>query len=295
MEPSTLTTPHSQPDAPREVLELDPELVQEAPGNRTVDFDSAADAELLASMRVEGQLIPGIVVEDDSGGLTCMAGHRRRAACKELGLKFRAIKLTGPVDRARIIEVKLTENVIRKALPKEEVAADILAYMAIKKCSQEEAGRRFGFSASKTSKLVSPVKRWAPDLLEDLPKVGLDVATKIARLPTHEQQREAINKAIRGPRKMKRDAVGRMVRGMLNEEPRRNRKQRTRLPGGTDMSYSALASFRSDCLLAAKVAKLALRDKQGPDAFPALLAAELAKRDRRAMRGEVRSPVLLPV
>ena len=118
-----------------------------------------------------------------------------------------------------IIKIRLTENVIRKAMSPREIAADIELYMKLTGCTQAEAGEHFGFSPAKISKLLS-LKSLAPDLhpLVDSGKLCGDVARIIASLPTPEMQKELAERVQRND--MRRDAVERVAAAMRGSKPK---------------------------------------------------------------------------
>jgi ParB/RepB/Spo0J family partition protein len=206
-------------NAPQEeVREFDPALCAPAPGNRVV---SPADVEdLLPTMAEFGQKQPGIVYDNPEkpGHLCVAAGNRRLLACRILGIKFKAVRYPGPLTPLDIIKIRLTENVLRKAMSPREVAADLEAYMELANATQEEAASVFGMSPATASKLLS-LKKLAPDLLPlvDSGQLCKDTARIIAALPTHEQQRELAERAVR--LNMKRDAVERAAATMKGKKP----------------------------------------------------------------------------
>lgn len=197
-----------------EVELFDPATILPALGNRPVSPSDVED--LLPTMGDPGigQRQPGIVYDNPErpGHLFCAAGNRRLLACRILGTPFKAIRIPGPVTALDIIKIRLTENVIRKAMSPREIAADIEEYIRLAKVTQAEAAAYFGFSPAKASKLLS-LKNLIPELhpLVDGGSLCGDVARIIASLPP-EQQKELAERAVKND--MKRDAVEKVAAAM---------------------------------------------------------------------------------
>jgi len=84
-------------------------------------------AELAASISRIGLINP-LVVAPDGGRYRLIAGHRRYAACRRVGLKEVAVRITG-TDQREICEVALAENLFRKDLSPIEMAVAVVALM----------------------------------------------------------------------------------------------------------------------------------------------------------------------
>lgn len=78
---------------------------------------------LAASIRRIGVLVP-LVCRRDADGLHLVAGHRRLAAARQVGLKSVPV-VVGEYDNAQSSEVSLAENLFREDLTAVEVAAGI--------------------------------------------------------------------------------------------------------------------------------------------------------------------------
>ncbi|MCE9564620.1 MAG: ParB/RepB/Spo0J family partition protein [Planctomycetes bacterium] len=208
-----MTTP---PEDPTRVLELHTDDVIAAPGNRPVSPDSVSD--ILPSMQAFGQQVPGIVYLAPDGKYICGAGHRRLLCCRILGMRFKAILASGPMSEVELIRLRLTENVIRKAMTPREIAADIEQYITLAKVTQAEAAEHFGFSTSKVSKMLS-LKNLAPEIhpLVDSGKLCGDVARIIASLQVGQQKNLADRAVANG---WKRDTVEREAKKLRGEKPK---------------------------------------------------------------------------
>ena len=94
-------------------------------GGAVVRPPTAEEYEALReSIREHGQLVPALV--DPSGKI--LAGHTRKRACDELGIKLQSIVYQGPPENAR--DVALAENFVRRHLRASDrrraIAAEII-------------------------------------------------------------------------------------------------------------------------------------------------------------------------
>lgn len=80
-----------------QIVELDPDIILPSRIQDRYDeaYEAEAVAEMVASMRLRGQILPGLVrpIKDEQGAdaLEIVFGRRRQAAARLLGFKFRAI------------------------------------------------------------------------------------------------------------------------------------------------------------------------------------------------------------
>lgn len=224
------------PEVGNVILELDPPDIITPADNRVITPESLSD--LLPSMRKIGQQVPGIVFPSPTmpGKFICAAGNRRLACCRFLGIKFKAVAIHGQVSKAELRRLRITENVLRKAMTPFELAADIAAHVQETECTQDEAAEFFGLSSGQVSKLLSVPKRLAPDLHQHVQNFDVcrDVARIISSLPTHEMQREVMKRAI--DHDMKRDAVEALAKKMRGAD--RTKQKTIKLSG---CGVSALA------------------------------------------------------
>jgi hypothetical protein len=101
--------------------------------------------DLLASLPVHGQLLPGVCARGPDGRLVCIDGNRRLAACRALRRGFLTIILDRMVGKAEAIETRLTANFIRRNMTLKQIGQDVAEYMDATGCTQKEAGARLGF------------------------------------------------------------------------------------------------------------------------------------------------------
>lgn len=217
------------------LVELDPNDVLPAPGNREVTAESVTD--LVESVRKVGQLYPGVVYPDPelAGKYRAGDGNRRLLACRILGKKFKALVSDQPLSKAEVRRIRVTSE-IRKSLTSDEIADDIEAHIAETGCTQAAAAAFFGKSAGGVSKLLLPNKKLDPSLVEETKGYCRDVRRIIASLPTPEKQRELAAKLkaiVDEGGTIKRDLVevwAVQIRG--GEKPKKVKSVRAEYDGG---------------------------------------------------------------
>src|SRR5262249_24981052 len=152
-----------------------------------------------------------------------IAGNLRCFCCNVLSIPFKAILVKGEVSEAGLIKLRLTENEVREAMSLFERADDFQRYRQLEGCTQAELAEKLHLSEALISRTLRTSKNLAPDLrpLVDNFTVRPSVAILVASLPTHELQREAMERAANGP--MKRDAVAAMVARMKGKKPKQPR------------------------------------------------------------------------
>lgn len=257
------------------VLDLHSDDVFTPKANRLVTPESVSD--LLPSMIKIGQQVPGIVYPhpEQPGKWICAAGNRRLLCCRILGKKFKAIVAKGPVTKAELRRMRVTENCLRKAMTSFEIAAEIQEHIKETNCSQEAAAEFFSLSTGQVSKLLSTPRRLDPSLhsLVQNFTVCQDVARIVSTLPTHERQREVMKRVI--DHDMKRDAVAALVKS-LHRGDREARPKAMRLKAGgveavvKNPTLEAVQAFAEGLLAAVK--KLA-KDKSEIHYLPSVLAS----------------------
>jgi len=215
------------------VLLLDPKLCHPAAGNRTPTMELVAPR-LLPSIAEIGQQVPGIARPHPARQeeFEVIAGNLRCFCCAVLNIRFKAILVNGEVSEAALIKLRLTENEVREAMSLFELADDFQRYLQLEGCTQAQLAEKLHLSEAVISRTLRISKNMAPDLrpLVDNFTVRPSVAFLIASLPTHELQREAMDRAVKGP--MKRDAVAAMVARMKGKKPKQARPAKGKTPGG---------------------------------------------------------------
>jgi ParB/RepB/Spo0J family partition protein len=211
--PTDKPKPVAQSDSVRQV---DPNLCDPAAGNRTPTPELVA--RLMQSIAAIGQQVPGMIRPHPAlpGRYEVIMGSLRSYCCARLGLKFRAIEVATDVPPERMIQLRFAENDVREAMSILDVADDMAAFMRLTGCTQAQLAERLHVSPSKVSGALRTAKDLAPELREMVANFAVvpGVATLIAKLPTHELQREAMARATQTVPPMTRDAVAEMVARM---------------------------------------------------------------------------------
>ncbi len=177
------------PEGRRPVLDLDPDVGDPPPGNRAVADDELA--ELLESMRREGQLVSGIASRHptEPGRHIRAAGNRRARCCQLLGIPWRAEFIDRVLTPRELIRIRVGENVHRKNPSPFELCEDVTAMM-------REGG--FGTWAEVAAELalspatisrITTVRRYTPEQRERAKLVVPTVCWLIAPLMPQERER----------------------------------------------------------------------------------------------------------
>ncbi len=239
----SLTDPAAATDATADsstsrIWLLDPKLCHPATGNRIPTMELVAPY-LLPSIADIGQQVPGIVRPHPAKPeeFEVLAGNLRCFCCNVLNIPFKAILISGDVSEARLIKVRLTENGVKEAMSVFDMADDLQRYMQLESCTQTQLGEKLHLSETMISRTLRTSKNMAPDLrpLVDNFTVRQSVAILIASLPTHELQRQAMDKAIKGA--MTRDAVAALVARMKGKKPKQPRVAKGKTPGGMTWAF----------------------------------------------------------
>jgi ParB family chromosome partitioning protein len=116
------------------------------------EYDSAAIAELVGSLKEHGLLQP-IVVRQVNGGYQLIAGDRRLRAAKQAGWKTVPVQVRHADDR-QVAELAIVENLQRRDLNALEKAASFQQYLERWKCTQEELAKRLNIDRSTVANLI---------------------------------------------------------------------------------------------------------------------------------------------
>lgn len=140
-------------EAAGRVLQLPLELISRNRHQPRHDFEPAELEELAQSIRANGVLQPVLVFED--GGLyTLIAGERRWRACQLAGLKsIPAIQRERP-DEAGLMRLALLENIQRQDLHPLDLASGFRTLIEEHGMTQEELGQALGMSRPAVSNLL---------------------------------------------------------------------------------------------------------------------------------------------
>ena len=227
------------PTSGSSVLPLDPKKCHPAPGNRTPTMELVA-ARLLPSIADIGQQVPGIVRDHPAkaGEFEVLAGNLRCFCCGILNIPFKAQKIGGDVSESAVIKLRLTENEVRESMGLFELADDMLRYQQLEGCTQAQLAEKLHLSEALISRTLRTSKNMAPDLrpLVDNFTIRPSVAFLIASLPTHDLQRQAMDKAVQGD--LKRDAVAALVSRLKGKKSKKPRPAKGKTAGGLSWCYS---------------------------------------------------------
>jgi len=107
----------------RKIEEIPIEKIEAGEHELRVEVENETLFSLAASIRRIGVLVP-LVCRRDAGRIFLVAGHRRLAAAKSVGLDKVPV-IMGEFDAAQTCEVSLAENLFRQDLTAVEVAAGV--------------------------------------------------------------------------------------------------------------------------------------------------------------------------
>jgi len=139
---------------------------------REVDRDEGFQ-DLVASVRRLGVLQPVVVREGDEG-FVLVAGHRRLAAAKEVGLEVIPVTVAvGPEKRDR--EIAFAENLFRKDMSAVETAAALRDVLESERMSIEELARAVQRSVHWVERMVSMCE-WPSEVLLAVHQGAVSVA-----------------------------------------------------------------------------------------------------------------------
>ncbi|MBP3958406.1 ParB N-terminal domain-containing protein [Gemmata sp. G18] len=211
----------------QQIIELNPFDCLPPPDNRAVTTEDVLA--MAASFRANGgQLQPAIVCVHPElpDKQMLLDGFIRNETCKLLGLKLKAVKVDRPFTKAEQAKLRLTANVIRKAMSPLEVANDIMLFIKEEGCTQTEAGEKIGLPQPTVSKYLT-VRNLPEDLRQLIldKKLDFNAAYAVATLPTLEMKREAARKIVEGGLK-KDDAIA-LVNSMKGKkQPKQPKKKK---------------------------------------------------------------------
>jgi ParB family transcriptional regulator, chromosome partitioning protein len=144
-------------EAFEQVLQLPLETIGRNRNQPRREFDAEELAELAASIRENGVLQPVLVFED--GGLyTLIAGERRWRAAREAGLKAIPAIVRPRVDGRELMKLALIENIQREDLNPLDLASGYRALIEDYGMTQEELARGLGLSRSAVANVLRLIK-----------------------------------------------------------------------------------------------------------------------------------------
>jgi ParB family chromosome partitioning protein len=125
------------------LAELSLDLIDPDPNQPRKDLGNLSD--LALSIREHGLIQPIVVEPNDTGRFRILAGERRFAACRSLGLTTIPSLIRSAVEQSRL-ELQLVENLHRKDLHPLEEARAFKRLMDEFNLTQRDMARRLGKS-----------------------------------------------------------------------------------------------------------------------------------------------------
>ena len=192
-------------------------LIDPDPKQPRKDLGDLTD--LAMSIREHGLLQPLIVEAVDGGRYRILAGERRFAACRSLGMETVPSIVRTVAEQSRLV-LQLIENLQRKDLHPVEVAQAYQRLMSEFNLTQRDLARRVGKSLTTVNESLR-ILEVPPDVLADVRTSehgSKSVLIEIAKAPEPETQRALWQQAkdghltARDTRDAKRKAKGKLPR-----------------------------------------------------------------------------------
>jgi ParB family chromosome partitioning protein len=229
------------------LLMLDIDRIQ--PGRHQPRSDFGGLEGLVASIKENGIVQP-VVVRQEAGGFSLIAGERRWRAAQLAGIQ-RIPAIVRKVSDDRLLEIALVENIQRKELNPIEEARAYEILLGEMKLSQTEVARRVGRDRSYISNSLRLLK--LPEKVQELVRdggVSFGHAKVIMAIPgstTQIRVAEEISRNLLSVREAER-----MVAGILGRQGRKGRDRSAAGGAGADPNVGA-AEDRLCRALATKV------------------------------------------
>ena len=148
-------------------------------------YGPALLADLTASVREHGQLVPGWVCPSPELGehqRLCLEGNRRLAVARPLGLPFWAFDLGRAVPEAERIKLTFQHNHSRRVMSREEIAERAARYIELTGCTAADAAKLLNVSGPTLSRAFGE-KRIPPELRPRAELLGLSIRSLVAAAP----------------------------------------------------------------------------------------------------------------
>ena len=195
-----------------------------------LSFDDASLADLASSIKQHGIIQP-LVLRRKNDKYEIIAGERRFKAAKMAGLVSVPAVISN-LDDNESAEVAIVENIQRKDLTAIEEARSYQALLDKGYMTQEELARKMGLSQSAISnklRLLTLDETVQEAILAE--KISERHARTLLKVPSHEKQRELLNKVINERLTVKQleDEIKNIdtTSGSIVEPPKNNEIQKT--------------------------------------------------------------------
>ncbi|MEZ6242441.1 MAG: ParB/RepB/Spo0J family partition protein [Phycisphaerales bacterium] len=150
---STLSDAEPGESAPRQLVLLDPNIIQPNPAQPRQHFDEGALTALAESIRRSGMMQPIVVRPAGGGGYELVAGERRWRAATMIG-SARVPAVVCEADDREAAELALVENLQREDLNPIERGGAFRRLSERYGLSHEEIGRLVGLDRSSVTNLI---------------------------------------------------------------------------------------------------------------------------------------------
>jgi hypothetical protein len=242
-------------------------------------YTPAMLADLLASMREHGQLVPGWVCpspELPEDKRLCLEGNRRLAVARLLGLPFWAFDLGRFAPEDERIKLSFQHHQSRRVMSREEIAQRAARYIELTQCTAAEAAKHLNTSGPTLCRAFGE-QRILAELKARADLLGLSIRSVIASAPAEcmAQALEFAEKPGPGGRKPTRDQVSLFVRELKKGGKPKGRSARklTLRQGGREVTLAV--SDKDSAITVAEdlksiAAKLVKHAEVPPDGWPFL-------------------------